>query len=269
MIAVTVIVQGGLAGQVASLLGVQQRERKGYVIIGANPIGRALARILEQAGEDVVLVDSSTSECRRAEEEGLTVVQGDVRSEETLERAEIHRRAGMVSLTPNPSLNLEVVETAEADLGIQHTAVALSRLYGGLEEAQVHETGAGILFGRPIDVEFWSHEFRTGTVDVSRWRFGGVTEDRAPGPGGGDWRERSDRGFLPMALVRDGEVEPVTDRREFHDGDEVYFVWPYAVGTAAGEWLEDRGWRPAHESEDGAPGEASGTIPADGARPSS
>jgi len=250
VIAVTVVVQGGLAGQVASLLGVRQREREGYVIVGANPVGRALARILEQAGEDVVLVDSSRSECRRAEDEGLTVVQGDVRDEATLDQAEVLRRKGMVSLTPNPSLNLEVVETAGRDFGIQHTAVALSRLYGGLEEAEVHETGAGILFGRPIDVEFWSHELRTGTVDVSLWRFGGVTGDRAPGPGGGDWRERSDRGFLPMALIRDGVVEPVSDRREFREGDEVYFVWPYAAGTEAGEWLGDRGWRPVYESGD-------------------
>lgn len=266
VIAVTVVVQGGLAGQVASLLGVRERDRRGYAIAGANPIGRALARMLQQVNEDVVLLDSSAPECRLAEEEGLAVVQGDARSEESLSAAGVLLRAGMVALTPNPTVNLEVVQAARGDFGIERSAVALSRLYGGLEEAQVHEAGAGILFGRPIDLEFWSHAFRTGAVDVSLWRFAGEPEDRAPGPGGGEWRERSDRGFLPMVLKRNGTSEPVTDRLEFRAGDEVYFAWPYAAGSEAGRWLSERGWRPASESDEVSSVDASADGPAGGGR---
>lgn len=249
VIATTVLVQGGLAGPVASLLGVREDKLSGYVIVGANPVGRALARALVEAGdEDVVMVDTSVAECRRARREGLQLVEGDARRESTLESVGLPGRRGLVALTPNPSLNLEIVELARDQFGVEQTAVALSRLYGGLEEAAVHERGAGILFGQPIDVELWTHAFRTGELDFSRWRFSGGEGDEAPGPGGGVWRERSKAELLPLLLVRDGVSEPVTDRQEFQPGDEVYFAWTYEAGAHAGEWLQARGWSPVAES---------------------
>lgn len=260
VIATTVVVQGGLAGPVASFLGVRERERKGFAIVGANPLGRAVARTLGDAGEEVVLIDTSESEGRRARRDGLTVVQGDARRDESLLAAELPRRRGTVAVTPNPSVNLHVIGVARTRHGVERAAVVLSRLHGGTDEAQVHDAGAGILFGHPVDVEFWSHEFRTGAADVSRWRFERDAGEGAPGPGGGAWRERADLQVLPIVLIREGRVEPVTDRLEFRPGDEVYFAWPYAAGAAAGRWLGERGWVPVPEAapqSDAAPGASS------------
>lgn len=244
VIAVTVVVQGGLAGVVASALGVRRLESQGSAVVGANPIGRTLAHALEQTGETVVLLDSSDSECERARREGLEVVEGDATEEQTLLRADLAGRRSLVAVTPNQSLNLRVVKLAKNRFDMERVAVGLSRQYGGLEEAQVHETGAGMLFGEPIDMEFWSHEFREGSVDISRWRFLGGAEHGAPGPGGEAWRDREGVELLPLVMIRDQRAEPVTDRIEFQAGDEVYFVWPYAAGGRAGQWLSGRGWEP-------------------------
>lgn len=251
VIAVTVVVQGGLAGPVASYLGVRRERRSGYVIVGANPIGRTLAHALEQAAQDVVLVDSSEEECAQAAREDLRVVHGSATEEGTLIEAGLPERQGLVTVTPSPSLNVRVVKLVRTRFGMEWTAVCLSRVYGGLEAAQVHEAGAGILFGRPVDVEFWSHEFRTGSIDVSRWRFLEEGEEGSRGPGGEVWRERPDIDLLPLLLFRNERAEPVTDRLEFRPGDEVYFAWSYAAGAGAGRWLSDLGWKPVSELSSG------------------
>ena len=45
VIAITVVVQGLTGGTVASLLGVRRPRDTGYVIVGANPVGRMLGRL--------------------------------------------------------------------------------------------------------------------------------------------------------------------------------------------------------------------------------
>ncbi len=247
VIAVTVVVQGGLAGVVASALGVRRPESQGYAVVGANPIGRALAHALEQMGTEVVVMDTSESECTRARREGLEVVEGSATDEECLLKADLPGRRGLVAVTPNPSVNLRVVKLAKSRFDLEQVAVGLSRLYGGLEEAQVHEAGAGLLCGEPLDMEFWSHEFREGSVDISRWRFLGGTGHGAPGPGGEAWRDRDGTELLPLVMIRDEQAAPVTDRIEFRAGDEVYFVWPYTGGGRAGRWLSAHGWEPVSE----------------------
>lgn len=248
VIAVTVVVHGGLAGVVASGLGVLRGERRGYVIVGANPIGRTLAHALEQAGSEVVLIDTNAPECERARREGLDVVEGSAMEVTNLVDADLRGRRGLVAVTPNPTLNGEAVQLAKSEFGVEESAVALSRLYGGQQEARVHEIGAGMLFGEPIDVESWNHELREGTVDVSRWRFDGTTSGTVAGPGGEAWRDRRGTELLPLVVIREGRVAPVTDRMEFRAEDEVYFVWPYADGGRAGRWLSERGWEPAPDT---------------------
>jgi len=247
VIAVTVVIQGGFAGPVASLLGVRHSEREGFALVGANAVGRTMAHALEQAGTDVALIDTSDSECRRATTEGLVVVHGSATDETCLLLAGLPTRLGIVAVTPNSSLNLRAVEAAQRQFGVEQTAVALSRLHGGLEETQVHEAGAGILFGKPVDLEFWTRKFRDGTVDISQWRFRGTPDERPPGPGGDAWRDPTQPAILPVVMVRGVAVEPVTDRREFLPGDRVYFAWPYEVGADAGPWLSERGWEPVME----------------------
>lgn len=244
VIAVTVVIQGGLAGPVASLLGVRHSRREGFALVGANPVGRTMAHALEQAGADVVLLDTSDTECRRARTEGLAVVHGSATDESCLLLADLPTKRGLVAVTPNSSLNLRSVEIARRLFGVEQSAVGLSRLHGGMEETQVHEAGAGILFGKPVDLDFWYGKFREGTVDISRWRFHGTPDERPPGPGGEAWRDPTQPDILPLVLVREDAVEPVTDRREFLPGDLVYFAWPYESGADAGPWLSTRGWEP-------------------------
>ena len=54
VIAMTVTLQGLSGGPVASLLGVRRATNSGYLLLGANPIARHLARQLSASGEEVM-----------------------------------------------------------------------------------------------------------------------------------------------------------------------------------------------------------------------
>ena len=248
VIAATVVIQGGLAGVVADLLGVRRDADRGYAIVGANPIGRVLARALIAAGEPTVLVDSSAPESQAAEKEGLNVVFGNAAEERTLLRAELETRRGLVAVTRNQAVNTLVATRTADRFHPTHLSVALNRRQREIETAQVHEIGGEVLFGEPVDLEFWNHELLHGSVDVSAWEYRGEPSDQAL-PGSAQTGGLSGRSvkLLPLIRIRGDVVTPVTDRCIFRPGDRVYYAWTYREGAGAGEWLARHGWRPAVE----------------------
>ena len=252
VIAVTVLVQGGLAGVAASLLGVRRETDQGWIVVGANALGRALAKVLRVVGEEIVMVDSSAPNCQQAEDEGLPVVFGNATEDRTLKRARIPVRRGLVAVTGNEAVNLLVGASARDDFSVPSVSVALSRRTREVRGDRVDRVGLGVLFGEHTDLEFWNHEFLHGNVDLGCWRYEGDEE-------GGDADDSEmvkgavtvpEVDLLPMVLIRDGEVSPVDHRTAVEAGDHVYFAWPYRGGERAGKWLRDRGWRPAVEPDE-------------------
>lgn len=249
VIAVTVLVQGGLAGVAASLLGVRRETDEGWIVVGANALGRSLAKILRSAGEEIMLVDSSASNCQVAEDEGLPVIFGNATEERTLKRARAPLRRGLVAVTSNEAVNLIVAASAHDDFGVPSVSVALNRRMREIRGDRVEQLGVGVLFGEYADLEYWNHEFLHGNVDLGCWRY-----EKPQGDGSGALSGLSSQGriqLLPMVLVRGEEVCPVENRVEFEPGDHVYFAWPYRRGERVGKWLADRGWRPAVDPLEG------------------
>lgn len=245
VIAVTVLVQGGLAGVAASLLGVRRETDEGWIVVGANALGRSLAKVLRAAEEEVVLVDASASNCQLAEDEGLPVIFGNATEDRTLKRARASLRRGLVAVTTNEAVNLIVAATAQDEFGVPSVSVALNRRMREIRGDRVEKLGVGVLFGEYADLEFWNHEFLHGNIDLGCWRL----EESGDGADGAlsGLISQSRVHLLPMVLVRGGEAHPVENRVEFEPGDHVYFAWPYRGGERAGRWLEERGWRPAVE----------------------
>lgn len=242
VIAVTVVVQGGSSRWVASALDVMQREERGYVLVGANPLARLLARALRVAGEEVVLVDSDAESCQEAEDEGLPVVYGDATSERAVRQTRLERRRGLLAVTPRQGTNLllvrELLERVEPEI----SAAALDSRRKDVARRRLDRGGAAVLFGRSRDLGGWIHHLDQGLVDVSAWRWEGEPgADLAPD----DWTGAIEsESLLPLVVVRDDRGEPVTDRHGLAAGDVVFFAWPYLEGDRAGRWLERTGWTP-------------------------
>ena len=210
VIAATVVVQGGTAGLVATWLGVRNPLR-GWAVLGANALGRALAWSMQRGDEPVVVIDRNASEVQAADREGHRVVYGDASQERTLLQADVESRRGFIGVTPSDSMNLLLARRAADLTGVPESLVAIDRRTQSVTTAQVLEAGSRILFGREIELEDWIHRFLHGAVCVERWRLDRVGEDSqaaALAPP-----------ILPIALERNGRAFPIDERTEIRAGD--------------------------------------------------
>jgi NhaP-type Na+/H+ or K+/H+ antiporter/Trk K+ transport system NAD-binding subunit len=111
----TVVTQSITTPWVARLLGVQPMLT---LIVGADPLGRELARHLGTQGVEVALIDRDPDNAALARESELTVFQGDATQESVLRKAGIERAQALVATTSSDKTNLLVCQIARSQFGI-------------------------------------------------------------------------------------------------------------------------------------------------------
>ena len=114
VITATIILQGFSAGWLARLLGLYQPERKGWVIVGAHSLGRAMAQFITNSlGSQVLLIDSNSTAVTEAKAGGFMAIYGDARNPDTLDLDEIlgvYSVGNILALTDNEDLNTLVCQ---------------------------------------------------------------------------------------------------------------------------------------------------------------
>jgi NhaP-type Na+/H+ and K+/H+ antiporter len=101
--------------------------RRRVILVGANGISAALARLFRRRDWTVVLVASVARKLVSLHEERLISVSGDARDAATYERAGVERDCGVLALTTNDELNLLVAELVRTEFGVEHPVVRAGR----------------------------------------------------------------------------------------------------------------------------------------------
>ncbi len=104
-IVATVILYALTSRPVAKLLGVAGPPAHGVLVVGANPVARALARPLQEAGLRVLLVDTNAEAVNAANTDGLTAVKDDALSPHFEERHGVEGLGSMWAITANRTTN--------------------------------------------------------------------------------------------------------------------------------------------------------------------
>jgi NhaP-type Na+/H+ or K+/H+ antiporter len=118
-VAVSVTLQGLTARTVARRLGIDFPNLLTTIVVGADRIGRLLARLLVAQGREAVLLDRSPLFVRQAQREGLPVVSADALSAAGLEEAGAARADTLVALTRNAELNALIAQRARENFRIE------------------------------------------------------------------------------------------------------------------------------------------------------
>jgi NhaP-type Na+/H+ or K+/H+ antiporter len=108
----TVFVQGLTARWAARLLRVTSTEATGAVIVGCNPVSRIIARLFQDRGERVVLIDTDAEACQEAESEGLTVFTRSALDTDALEEAGLAMVGTFLAMTNNGEVNSVLAQRA-------------------------------------------------------------------------------------------------------------------------------------------------------------
>jgi hypothetical protein len=192
------------------------------VVVGNSKHHRKLdelAAALEEAGEQVTLIDSNPQSIRAAQEAGLTAIHGNALRDSVLQRAKVGERLGVAALTTNDKTNYLIARLVAEDHG-SHSSIAL----GGderLDEAVLEDRDDSILFGGHRDLETWNALLRDGRAGRRSWLC-----DRSVAAGSID-----DDG-LPLIVFRErGDVELVDQRTEVKPGDRLVMLVAQAPPT--------------------------------------
>lgn len=101
----TVVVQSLLSRPIALALKVSEPPPAGFLIIGANPVARTIAKALEESGFTVRLTDNSWDAVQEARMAGLPVYYGNPLSEHATQHLELTGIGHLLPLSPYRELN--------------------------------------------------------------------------------------------------------------------------------------------------------------------
>lgn len=206
LIGVTVILHGTWAPLIAWILGVKQKEKQGYLIIGANALARNVAKALNAREIKTILVDRDGFEIQNCFNEGLTAVKGDALDQRFLNDLELHDIGRMIAMTPNDEIN-----TLACQLG--HRLFEKGKCYQlrtrpKKEEnsEEIMEEAGGVLFG-----ELSMHlNYLLAEIHRNRYEF---IETESPLP----------EGFMPLfAINSDKSLKSFDSKDDIKDGTQIF-----------------------------------------------
>ncbi len=102
----TVVWQSLTSRWVAGWLGVSEPEPKGFLMIGANPVARAIAGLLTQYDYRVLLVDTNWEHIRASRMEGFEVFYGNPISEYADRKLDLVGLGRMLAISPQRDLSV-------------------------------------------------------------------------------------------------------------------------------------------------------------------
>jgi NhaP-type Na+/H+ or K+/H+ antiporter len=238
VIAGTVVIQGLSGGLVARALDLRRPTNTGTVILGGNPLGHAIGKLLRDAGEEVVFVDNSPVACEAVKQDGFQVVWGNAIEERTLRRARMDDRRSCVTVTPNEEINFIVGREAHHEFKVPRCHVAVRRDQSTVQRKLVRQADCTVLFGKPRDLDLWIVRKRRDLAPVETWT---LAEPERAGDGV-EVFETPEALLLPLVVVRKDRTRPVHGGDPFRKGDSVHFaVFSERRDEAAG-WLREHGW---------------------------
>ena len=198
-IMMTVFLQGLTARWVANLLQLNRHiGATGAVIIGCNPLSRLIARLFQERGESVVLIDTDPEACEKAEQENLRVIQSSGLDIKVLEEAGLDSMGTFLAMTSNGEVNLVLAQRAAEEFKPPRVLAVFPRDPQG--DSATSNSKVNQAFISQLPIKAWNQYLSEGQVKL------GKTALKEPG-------FAFQRAHL-QALIRSGELLPLLVERE-------------------------------------------------------
>ena len=215
-IMMTVFLQGLTAGIVAKSLKLSSDQATGAVIIGCNPLGRLIARLFQEQGESVVLIDTDAEACQLARKENLKVFQSSALDPDVLEEAGIHSMGTFLALTSNGEVNLVLAQRALEEFEPPRVlAVFLHNSEGNQSSNKIKVSQA---FIPQVPVKTWNQYLNDEQVKLGKTLL--RETDLSFQQAHLQALMRSGE-LLPLLLKRKGRLQVIKSGEEWQAGDQI------------------------------------------------
>ena len=247
VIATTVISQGFTAGIFANILGLRRKQNDGFIIVGANVLGRLLARLLKSGNEDIIIIDRNNFDCNIAEKEGLNVIYGNALEENVLKRANLSSRRGVIGITPNEGLHV-MLRKRVLNMS-KETKVWLTIMNdSAVSSAMIKSFDGKVLFASRIDIDLWTHRINQKSAITSNWTYNSDTVLTID-------KELNDKSYdlpqnliLPLVLTSGGLKRPFFIGIQIRKNDKIDILTFEKEAEKASQWLRGKGFVPTEIS---------------------
>lgn len=115
----TVVLQSLTARPLARFLGIAEPEPRGLLLVGANPVARAVGRALQKRGFQVILADSYWEHVKAARMDGLSTYYGNPVSEHADRHLDLIGIGRLLGLSPQGDLNVLAAQYYRRELGVR------------------------------------------------------------------------------------------------------------------------------------------------------
>jgi NhaP-type Na+/H+ or K+/H+ antiporter len=211
-IMMTVFIQGLTAKWVAQWLKITTNEATGAVIVGCNPVGRLLGKLFQQEGESVVMIDTDTGDCQKAEADNLLVFHSSALDANVLQEAGIESMGSFIALTSNGEVNLVLAQRAQEEFDPPRVFAVF---------AENNSPKISQAFTEEFSIKTWSGYINDGQVKLGKTLF---KETELSSQQAHLEALIISGELLPLLLRRDNSLQIVTPSETWQAQDELIFL---------------------------------------------
>jgi len=215
-IAMTVFLQGLSAKLVAKLLGLNQPDISGLVIVGSNPIGILVARLFQANGQNVAIIDTSADLCRQAEAYDIPTFVSNGLEAKSLAEAGLDSAGTFLALTINIDVNIVIAQLAVKEFNPPKVFAVYVRDGDRRSQASVQQA-----FSDRLPIKTWNQyilqrEVRVGEVLLTELEMADKLNSFNTMFNAGQ--------LLPLLFERKGQLQIVSADMTWEKGDRIVYL---------------------------------------------
>ncbi|MDV2991363.1 MAG: K(+)/H(+) antiporter NhaP2 [Chroococcidiopsis sp. SAG 2025] len=173
-IIMTVACQGLTAGWVANWLQISSTQATGVVIVGCNPLSLLIARLFQERGEAVSMIDTDPVACQQAQAQSLKVFPSSALDTTVLEEAGLASMGTFLAMTNNGEVNYVLAQRAVEEFQPPRVLAVFPR--NPHASTSTNRNRIDRAFGSDIPIKTWneyinSDRVKLGTTTLSESGF--------------------------------------------------------------------------------------------------
>lgn len=225
-ILMTVLIQGLTAGWVARCLGLQATQVR-TAIVGNTQLSQLLARLLQQQGETVALIDLNASDANLVQLDDIPIISKYLDLEE-LEAEEIASLSTFLALTNNPELNGILAQRALELFRPDRVATLSQPPLNRGDHPNFATTGIKVAFAAQVSLDRWNQALTQNDVDLvevvlQSEDFAAQQAELEACIAAGD--------LLPLLLKRADQLQIILADEPWQTGDRITFLLDKALSS--------------------------------------
>jgi NhaP-type Na+/H+ or K+/H+ antiporter len=163
-IIMTVVCQGLTAGWVANWLQITSKDAIGAVIVGCNPLSLLIARLFQERGEPVVMIDTDPQRSEQAEAQNLRVIASSALDTGVLEEAGLASMGTFLAMTSNGEVNFVLAQRAKEEFNPPRVLAVFPR--DPQATTSTNENKVNQAFIPDLPIKTWNEYVNDGRVKL-------------------------------------------------------------------------------------------------------